>query len=883
MLIVLSMMIGCLPATQVSQNGQTARTTWVGALKLITAPTVSAVVGMKYFYDANYTPAGSYHFSLSTNCTWLNFDSYTGVINGTCPLGSSGKWYDARLTVISNTTSLIECGQNWSILCNQVNFSGIQIAQDYYWSMPHNNHTVEDGCGIYVVFNGGPVSGNLDQYIVKYDKNNRTWSHPVYISSAQLEWPAPTNDDHCEPTVYLDKEERIHVFVSSSATSGDPIQEYISVNPNDITSWQPAVFIWGARASYQEYPTVIKNPFNDTWYCFFLESQGGAMPEWQYCLSFDEGYTWTWPVVLTNLTNYLTEGKMYIFDFHLDERQPVTYPELIFAMTLATPLDGRKNVYLGILNLTDSNVYNDTGVKFGQSIGYELFPVFVVYDSGGYNINQLKIRQISDGMPVIFFQKTVPDATSTGEWNDQYYFQLFYMEHNAGDDFSAPQPIPYTVSKTYDGYSKTHTWSGTTGEIHYDIKIMSNEDWFIVYDNDSRDRDNWDYNFGGAIHCIILNKTLGQWIPFKQIANERTTQGDDLATSFYPWQMRAWGSPEFVSNNTGFDIIFGEWNYGVGGTGAQEPFGNHICLWNLNGFVTNGTDLSRGAPLIRGIPATVGTIGSTYSFQSYTTLPERGHYIWNLTGPSWLTILSSNDTGCILNGITNASGTYNYTLTVKWLELCTSDNYSWSIVVPSPTTPTCTISAPTSNPTMTTGWHMIYLRGTATDNIKVTSVTWSNSLGGSGIAYMTPQWGAANVIWQSRGNVMLYDGVNVITVTAYDNDGNSVSDTLTVTYNTAPTVTITAPTSNPTMITNWHMINLWGVASDDFRVVSVTWTNSLGGSGVAYLIPQWGSTVSWQSRGNINLLNGDNVITVTAYDNTGKTATDVLTVTYTGL
>jgi len=205
------------------------------------------------------------------------------------------------------------------------------------------------------------------------------------------------------------------------------------------------------------------------------------------------------------------------------------------------------------------------------------------------------------------------------------------------------------------------------------------------------------------------------------------------------------------------------------------------------------------------------------------------------------------------------------------------------------TTPiSCTITAPTANPTIFTTWHMIYLMGTATDYAKITSVTWSNSLGGSGIAYMNPQYGAANVTWQSRGNVLLYSGVNVITVTAHDAAGNTATDTLTVTYmppeSIPPTCTITDPTSNPTMTTGWHMIYLRGTATDNIKVTSVTWTNSLGGSGVAYMNPQFGgASVTWQSRGNVHLLPGDNVITVTATDSNGNTATDTLTVTYTGL
>ena len=96
--------------------------------------------------------------------------------------------------------------------------------------------------------------------------------------------------------------------------------------------------------------------------------------------------------------------------------------------------------------------------------------------------------------------------------------------------------------------------------------------------------------------------------------------------------------------------------------------------------------------------------------------------------------------------------------------------------------PTCTISSPTTNTTMTTGWHYISLNGTATDDIKVANVVWSNSLGGSGTSYMTPQLGDTSVSWRSNSNVHLLPGANVITVTAYDSAGNSKTDVLTVTY-----------------------------------------------------------------------------------------------------
>jgi len=199
---------------------------------------------------------------------------------------------------------------------------------------------------------------------------------------------------------------------------------------------------------------------------------------------------------------------------------------------------------------------------------------------------------------------------------------------------------------------------------------------------------------------------------------------------------------------------------------------------------------------------------------------------------------------------------------------------------------TCTITSPTSASTFTTTWGWIKLVGSAYDQIAVTNVIWSNSLGGSGVAYMTPQYGGTIVTWQSRGNVQLFPGVNVITATAYNHANKCAVDILTVTYcgnfeKVPPACMITSPTSASTYLTNWGWINLIGTASDDVGVNNVAWSNSLGGSGVAYMTPQYGGTsVSWQSRGNVQLFSGVNSITVTVHDSAGNTATDVLTVTY---
>jgi hypothetical protein len=92
---------------------------------------------------------------------------------------------------------------------------------------------------------------------------------------------------------------------------------------------------------------------------------------------------------------------------------------------------------------------------------------------------------------------------------------------------------------------------------------------------------------------------------------------------------------------------------------------------------------------------------------------------------------------------------------------------------------------------------------------------------------------------------------------------------------TQPTVTITSPTSNPTYSSGTSPLTIGGTASDAFGVTQVTWANNRGGSGTAT------GTTSWSASG-IVLQSGSNVLTVTARDAAGNTATDTLTATFTG-
>ncbi|MEO0228267.1 MAG: FG-GAP-like repeat-containing protein [candidate division WOR-3 bacterium] len=88
--------------------------------------------------------------------------------------------------------------------------------------------------------------------------------------------------------------------------------------------------------------------------------------------------------------------------------------------------------------------------------------------------------------------------------------------------------------------------------------------------------------------------------------------------------------------------------------------------------------------------------------------------------------------------------------------------------------PLIQITSPTPNPTYSTDQPTINIKGSASDNIGVTQVTWANNRGGGGIASGTDSW--------EINGIPLFEGENIITVTARDAAGNINTDTLTVNY-----------------------------------------------------------------------------------------------------
>ena len=203
---------------------------------------------------------------------------------------------------------------------------------------------------------------------------------------------------------------------------------------------------------------------------------------------------------------------------------------------------------------------------------------------------------------------------------------------------------------------------------------------------------------------------------------------------------------------------------------------------------------------------------------------------------------------------------------------------------------TYTFTSTSNDTTKPTGSITINSGASYTKSTTVTlSLTARDSIGVTGYYLSTSSTkpSSGNTGWTSISSTTSYssdvsytlssgDGSKTVYVWYKDTAGNvsdTVSDSITL-DTTAPTVTITSPTSDGTYTTTNSTIGLGGNATDSTSGVSnVKWSNNTGGSGTA------SGTTSW-SLSSISLLNGDNTITVTAADNAGNSGTDSITAKY---
>ncbi|MGJ8672463.1 PKD domain-containing protein [Rubritalea sp.] len=184
--------------------------------------------------------------------------------------------------------------------------------------------------------------------------------------------------------------------------------------------------------------------------------------------------------------------------------------------------------------------------------------------------------------------------------------------------------------------------------------------------------------------------------------------------------------------------------------------------------------------------------------------------------------------------------------------------------------PVVTITSPTSSSLYATLDATVDIAGTATDNVSVTSLSWGNSLGGSGSITLTDS------SWQ-YGDIPLHVGTNVITITALDAFGNVGTDVITIvpTANLAPQVNA-GPDDEVALISGSAEALLEGFANDDGLPegdeLSVQWSKMSGPGSVAF------SNASEVQAIATFTVTGDYVLRLTA-DDSEETGFDEISIT----
>jgi hypothetical protein len=336
----------------------------------------------------------------------------------------------------------------------------------------------------------------------------------------------------------------------------------------------------------------------------------------------------------------------------------------------------------------------------------------------------------------------------------------------------------------------------------------------------------------------------------------------------------------WANSRGGSGVASGTTNWSVPTIGLQDGT-NVITMTARDGAGNVGTDVltvTYSAPDVT--PPTVTISGPTSaatwtSTSSVLTISGTASDNVGVTQVTWATDrggagTASGTTNWSASGVALQSGANVVTVTARDAAgKQSTDTLTVTYTPPDTTAPSISILGPTSASSYPTTSSVVTLGGTSSDNMGVTAVTWANDRGGSGFSSGTTSW--------SIPSVSLQGGTNVITVTAQDAAGNKGTDVLTVTVatpdTTAPTVTISGPTSLDNYTTNSSTFAIGGTAADNVGVMQVSWQNDRGGSGTA------SGTGTWSVTG-MTLSLGTNVITVIARDAAGNQASDVLTVSY---
>lgn len=279
---------------------------------------------------------------------------------------------------------------------------------------------------------------------------------------------------------------------------------------------------------------------------------------------------------------------------------------------------------------------------------------------------------------------------------------------------------------------------------------------------------------------------------------------------------------EFAVSPTG-PVNFG--SVGVGSF-AEQTF---TVSNSGGGTVTGAAAVAAPFSIVSGSPFTLSGAGATQAVRVRFTPTT------STTASATVSFTANGDT---ISGIVTATGTGSAADTIA---------------------PSIAITSPTSASTFVATGSSLALGGTASDNVGVTQVAWTNNRGGNGTAAGTTSW--------SAGAIALQAGTNIITVTARDAAGNSRPATLTVTLSdsTPPTVAVTAPAAGATVS---GTATVSASASDNVGVAGVQFKMDGANLGVEVTTPPYATT--WSSG---MIADGAHVLTAVARDAAGNVKT----------
>jgi hypothetical protein len=220
---------------------------------------------------------------------------------------------------------------------------------------------------------------------------------------------------------------------------------------------------------------------------------------------------------------------------------------------------------------------------------------------------------------------------------------------------------------------------------------------------------------------------------------------------------------------------------------ALQPGANVVTVMARDGVGNESSDVvtvtMKVAPTLASVADQSAEQGRTVTLQLSGVDPDGDTLTFGAMGlPPGLGVVVSSG---LITGTPTTPGSYPVSVTVSDETQTATRTFTWT-VTPEMVAPAVAITSPTSTTTFASTKSTVTLRGSASDNIGVTQVTWRSDRGGSGAATGTNSWSVTGVALQA--------GVNVLTVTARDAAGNTSSDVLTVTY--APPVHVASLTAD---------------------------------------------------------------------------------------